>query len=466
MEVQVHRTAQSVTAGSGPSNSVDVSASTNRITTSGYGYDSNGNMTNDGANTLVYDAENRVASINSGATTYSYDAASLRVKKVTGSTTTVYVFSGTKVIAEYVNGSLNKEYIYSGGTLIATHDSGTLKYHHADHLSMRLTTDTNGSVTATSGHYPFGESWYETGGANKLKFTSYERDSESGNDYAMMRYHVPRLGRFSSPDLLAGSISDPQSLNRFAYVRNNPINLVDPLGLEWYCWEVEAAPQQCWWVGSSVTGGGGDLFALWNHGGPEGDPEQGGGGGGQINPRETPPPPPGYEDCIMAALREVIANAEGTNGPNGYGLLVYGTVLPDRRTPATFSNLAGMRFTPASPFVIANPGNLTGHPGIFVDTGSGPSQPSSAFGRYQITWTTAQRFGFTNFSPAGQDAAANTIMQRVGMVNPAMAGNLGQAMRNGNSTWTSLPGGSQQRMNIPTATSIFRNAMSTLPECQ
>jgi hypothetical protein len=43
-----------------------------------------------------------------------------------------------------------------------------------------VTTDTNGSVTATSGHFPFGENWYETGGTNKLKFTSDKRDAESG----------------------------------------------------------------------------------------------------------------------------------------------------------------------------------------------------------------------------------------------------------------------------------------------
>ena len=47
----------------------------------------------------------------------------------------------------------------------------------------------------------------------------------------MARYHVNRLSRFSSPDLLAGSIADPQSLNRYAYVANDPTNLADPLGL-------------------------------------------------------------------------------------------------------------------------------------------------------------------------------------------------------------------------------------------
>ena len=65
-------------------------------------------MTNDGSNTLVYDAENRaVSAANGGASgTYTYDGNGLRVKKVSGSTTTVYVFSGSKVIAEYDNGQL------------------------------------------------------------------------------------------------------------------------------------------------------------------------------------------------------------------------------------------------------------------------------------------------------------------------------------------------------------------------
>ncbi len=46
------------------------------------------------------------------------------------------------------------------------------------------------------------------------------------NDYAVFRYHVNRLGRFSSPDPLAGSIANLQSLNRYAYVSNDPIQSV------------------------------------------------------------------------------------------------------------------------------------------------------------------------------------------------------------------------------------------------
>ncbi len=190
-------------------------------------------MTNDGLNSLTYDGENRLVTSSGG--TYTYDGKSLRVKKVASSTTTVYIFSGTKVIAEYDNGaapgSPSREYIYSGLRLAATIDGSGTKYNHIDHLSARVTTDANGNVLAQQGHYPYGESWYAVNTTTKWQFTSYERDSESGNDYAMARYNVNRLGRFSSPDPVAGSVLNPQSLSRYSYVSNDSINGIDPVGL-------------------------------------------------------------------------------------------------------------------------------------------------------------------------------------------------------------------------------------------
>jgi len=54
-----NRTAQTVTAGTAPSNAVTIDPNTNRFTDPGYSYDSGGNMTADGLNSLVYDGENR-----------------------------------------------------------------------------------------------------------------------------------------------------------------------------------------------------------------------------------------------------------------------------------------------------------------------------------------------------------------------------------------------------------------------
>src|SRR5258708_21274446 len=63
------------------------------------------------------------------------------------------------------------------------------------------------------------------------RYTGKERDSESGLDNFGARYDSSQYGRFMSPDPLGGSLTDPQTLNKYNYVRNNPLNLTDPTGL-------------------------------------------------------------------------------------------------------------------------------------------------------------------------------------------------------------------------------------------
>lgn len=151
----------------------------------------------------------------------------------------MYIFSGSKVIAEYASGaaanSPTTEYVYAGSQLLANLDAaGNPTYHYPDHLSTRIEADNTISSTHTFtrsyGHLPFGETWYENGPPDKWNFTSYESDGESGLQYADLRYQSPVLGRFISPDREAGSSTDPQSLNRYSYALNDPGRLVDPFG--------------------------------------------------------------------------------------------------------------------------------------------------------------------------------------------------------------------------------------------
>lgn len=74
----------------------------------------------------------------------------------------------------------------------------------------------------------------------RQQFTGYERDPESGLDFAQNRYFSARLGRFTSVDPLAASANatSPQTLNRYTYALNSPYKFTDPLGL--------AATQHCW----------------------------------------------------------------------------------------------------------------------------------------------------------------------------------------------------------------------------
>jgi RHS repeat-associated protein len=222
-----------------PSNQVSVNPATNQINTAGYSYDASGNMTGDGLFSYGYNALNQITSVSPpGASTpiatYSYDAHGMRVVK-NSTTSTVYIYMSGKPIAEYAYGapasSPNTEYVYRGGAQLATAAAGVLTYHYRDHLSGRVDTDAGGNTVRTYAHFPFGETWYETGAPSKWKFTTYENDPESGLNYAGARYHSPRLGRFMSLDPAPGQLGDPQGFNRYSYVRNDPVNLTDPTGM-------------------------------------------------------------------------------------------------------------------------------------------------------------------------------------------------------------------------------------------
>src|SRR5262249_36051415 len=99
--------------------------------------------------------------------------------------------------------------------------------------STEALTDGSGTVTATYKYDVFGAVRNSTGaGSTGFKFTGQQEDGATGLVYLRARLYDPATGRFLSMDPFRGDPSDPASLNRYAYVRNNPIGLVDPDGLE------------------------------------------------------------------------------------------------------------------------------------------------------------------------------------------------------------------------------------------
>jgi RHS repeat-associated protein len=200
--------------------------------TTTYSYDADLNPTITINTYYSYDAEDMMVS--AGGSFYSYDCGGQRVKTLVGTTQTVFVYDAAgKVVAEYSN------QLESNGTLYLTQD----------HLgSTRVVTDAQGSATSVNGgkgsrhdYLPFGEeaptdgSWRTSAlgygaGDVRQKFTSQERDGETGLDYFRARYYSSAQGRFTGPDSVAGSASDPQTLNLYAYVRDNPLNFTDPTG--------------------------------------------------------------------------------------------------------------------------------------------------------------------------------------------------------------------------------------------
>lgn len=226
----------------------------------GYSYDAAGNLLNDGANPYSYNPENQLTSIGTSSpiTGYSYDGDGRRLLKIATSIVCICPGGGgcrpgcsrsrhTSVEKIYwyglgaqplsetdYAGNLVDEYVSFNGARTARIDSSkNVAYYFADHLgSSRVVTDASGNILDDSDFYPFGvERPVSSSSGNTYKFTGYERDVESGLDYASARHFSSALGRFMSPDPLSGYAGNPQSWNRYAYVQNNPLNSVDPSGM-------------------------------------------------------------------------------------------------------------------------------------------------------------------------------------------------------------------------------------------
>jgi RHS repeat-associated protein len=93
-------------------------------------------------------------------------------------------------------------------------------------------TAVDGTEVERWDHYPYGETWVPGAPGDQHRYTGHLRDAESGNDYAGARYYSNIRGRWLSVDPERGD-RDPQDLNRYAYVRNDPVNRLDPDGRQW-----------------------------------------------------------------------------------------------------------------------------------------------------------------------------------------------------------------------------------------
>ncbi len=226
--------------------SVSVNAN-NRITNSGFSYDAAGNLLNDGSASYSYDLDNRLTS--TAGVTYTYDGDGNRVKKSNGTLYWLGLCAGTKVLLETdLSGNTLREFVFFAGRRVARRDnSGSVYYFFSDHLgSAKLVTNATGSVVEDSDFYPFGgERVFVDSLDNNFKFTGHVRDPESGLDQTLFRSLASSRARWQSPDPVMASPTEPQSLNRYAYVVNNPTNLTDPTGLFHFS-----------------GGGGGDDFVL------------------------------------------------------------------------------------------------------------------------------------------------------------------------------------------------------------
>jgi len=165
-------------------------------------------------------------------TTFVYDSAGARVKKTAGNSTTIYLGKDYDI-----QSSLTSKYIFLGDRRINVKKSdGTLEFIHDDHISSsNVVTDASGNQAGLYEYDPYGRTVTHTGTADlKHKFTGQEEDDSTGLYYYGARYYDPQIGRFVTPDWYVQAPGDPQSFNRYAYARNNPIRYTDPTGNFWF----------------------------------------------------------------------------------------------------------------------------------------------------------------------------------------------------------------------------------------
>jgi RHS repeat-associated protein len=224
-------TAINSTQCSSPTMSVTVNAK-NQVTNSGFVYDNGGNLTSDGPHTYTWNGENRLAS--TGGVTYTYDGDGKRVQKSNG---TIYWYDLSGNVLEETDASGNRlsAYIYFGGKRVGRYDPSGAHYAYLSDLigSSVVVTDSLGHIQNSSDYYPFGGERHVTNNLpDHYKFTGMERDGESGLDHTLYRQFTSTYGRWLSPDPECFGCTNPQKLNRYAYVLNNPVTLTDPLGLD------------------------------------------------------------------------------------------------------------------------------------------------------------------------------------------------------------------------------------------
>ncbi|MFZ1081160.1 MAG: RHS repeat-associated core domain-containing protein [Candidatus Kryptoniota bacterium] len=209
-----------------------------------YAYDGNGNMIQDLGDVLsfvIYDIDNHPLSVYTAGGLlyqYAYDANGNRMQKNINGTYTFYINGpdGKTEVVDWAPSGTNITYnIWAGDDNIGQVriNSGTNRYYYIkDHLgSIRVTVDASANVVAYNDYYPFGEQMDLRNEVNlsdaRYKYTSKERDVETGYDYFGARYYDSRIGRWLSVDPLMEKYPE---WSPYSYAMCNPIRLIDTDG--------------------------------------------------------------------------------------------------------------------------------------------------------------------------------------------------------------------------------------------
>jgi RHS repeat-associated protein len=168
-----------------------------------------------------------------GVLSFKYDPFGRRIYKSSSSATSVYAYDGDNLVEETnAAGAVVARYSQTRNIdePLAMLRSAATSYYHADGLgSITSLSNTAGSIANTYTYDSFGKLTASTGSlVNSFQYTARELDTETGLYYYRARYYDPNVGRFLAED----PVGFDAGQNFYQYVRNNPILLIDPTGLQ------------------------------------------------------------------------------------------------------------------------------------------------------------------------------------------------------------------------------------------
>ena len=236
-------------------------------------YDERGNMLHGPLNgemgDYTYDCRNRLIETKAAdgtVTAYTYDAENTRLTEETENTRHTFVTDKETTYSQLLTETISEKHLLTykeTATITYTYGNGLIsdskkeakdsdtekRYYHYNHIgSTTAITDADGDLLYRIAYGTYGEltGIYDADGeqaedtaaviqAENLRFLYNGRygveTGANGLYYMRARYYNPQIKRFINRDIIDGSITDSQSLNKYSYVQGNPISLVDPFGL-------------------------------------------------------------------------------------------------------------------------------------------------------------------------------------------------------------------------------------------
>lgn len=217
-----------------------------------YSYDADGNRTAAGSASYSYDGADRLKTVTAAgiSSSYAYDSAGLRTSKTVAGVTTAFTWDDAQVPNLLSSGASN--FIYgANGQAIEQVTAGVAVFYFVDQIgSTRALSDSAGNLVCGYSYDAYGKVSGHTGTVSTpLQYAGGYSDTETGFVYFRARYLDPATTQFISHDP-----AFTKTLRWFSYAGNNPLNMVDPLGLDDW-WNPGSWGSETWSNIGVVSGG-------------------------------------------------------------------------------------------------------------------------------------------------------------------------------------------------------------------